>query len=119
MDNSPTTEQLRDYREVVRYGWSNGPSGVARDLREEIGADSHGLALDEIDANLLGDVVGCRPGDFQETLLIDNTHQPLDKWWWHLGQMREGRYPIATLPRHLRDAYAEAAADRAADESAA
>ena len=28
--------------------------------------------------------------------------QPIEKWWWHLQEIKKGRYPAEILPEHLR-----------------
>ncbi len=34
------------------------------------------------------------PDDFEE----DDPNQPLEKWWWHLKAIKEGRFPRELLP---------------------
>ena len=34
------------------------------------------------------------PDDFDE----DDPNQPLEKWWWHLKAIKEGRFPREFLP---------------------
>jgi len=28
----------------------------------------------------------------------DDPNQPLEKWWWHLKAIKEGRLPLKLLP---------------------
>ncbi len=35
----------------------------------------------------------------------DDPSQPLEKWWWHLNKIAEGKYPVDKLPEHLREIY--------------
>ncbi len=37
--------------------------------------------------------------------LQDDDGQPIEKWWWHLNKIAEGKYPADKLPEHLREIY--------------
>ncbi len=89
--------------ELVDYAVPFGAGLEWREVRERAEA-AQGLArrqLDESDADLL-DMVACGvalwPG-----LLEDDPAQPLDHWWWHVGAIRKGTFPLDLLPKHLRE----------------
>jgi len=63
--------------------------------------------LDElaIDYILTADLNDIWPG-----LLEDRPDKPLARWWWHLGAIRGGEYPLELLAEPLRRAVLDAAA---------
>lgn len=60
-----------------------------------------------LDEALIHDVVY---GDCLPELYDDDPAQPLDHWWWHLGAIRCGSYPIELLAPELRAVVIDAGA---------
>ncbi|GAB6043586.1 hypothetical protein [Endothiovibrio diazotrophicus] len=60
--------------------------------------------LAELDSALLEEVAD-REGEVDASVLADDVTRDLNRWWWHLGALRSGRYPVALLPPHLERAY--------------
>ena len=49
--------------------------------------------LKRVDDYVISNIDGL-PDDFDE----DDPNQPLEKWWWHLKAIKEGRIPREFLP---------------------
>ncbi|XSG84502.1 MAG: hypothetical protein ACPW60_12295 [Methylohalobius sp. ZOD2] len=64
----------------------------------------------ELDEILLEEALGPAPLNVTERLLEDHPDQPVERWWWHLGALRRGEYPIDRLPDHLMNIYRTARA---------
>ena len=97
---------LIGYWEVVRHCMDSGSAPGFKGIREALFAEgltqSQRTLLDELDAEALEYVTEL---DFVESdLLYDDPAQPLVKWWWHLGAIRHGTYPLDVLPAPLREA---------------
>ena len=49
--------------------------------------------LQRTDIYVLSNLQGL-PDDYDE----DDPSQPLEKWWWHLRAIKEGKFPVKFLP---------------------
>jgi len=96
------------YREAVRYGLAEGTSPGLRQKREAL-AESMGLTPSQLERLAVLDEEALEYvlelPDIDDDLLWDNPAQPLKKWWWHLGAIREGTYPVEYLPSSVRTIY--------------
>ncbi|BCX88507.1 hypothetical protein MIN45_P0876 [Methylomarinovum tepidoasis] len=105
---------LKTLHEVVWYSLDFGHGAEYPAIRDDLA----GMDMDEpqaerlrrldelaIDYILTADLDDIWPG-----LLEDHPDRPIERWWWHLGAIRRGRYPIETLPEHLQRAIREASA---------
>ncbi len=74
---------------------------VVRDEIEELGLGNDPRVM-EIDKKLIDWVVqhGSDPPYEAEP-----KEYPIEKWWWHLEEIGEKRYPSELLPPHLREIY--------------
>jgi len=88
------------------------PEGVAPGLREQrqradqqLLDESQLAALRYADEFLLDILTEQAEMDFPVELLRDNPDYPLAHWWWHLGKLRAGTYPVHLLPPYLREIY--------------
>ncbi len=61
-----------------------------------------------LDQVLMEEALRGEPTIIMADVLADHPDQPLERWWWHLGAIRRGRYPVALLPEHVRAVLAEA-----------
>ena len=67
---------------------------VAKTLEAGVKATEMNLTkLRRVDDYVISNIDGL-PGDFDE----DDPNQPLEKWWWHLKAIKEGRFPRELLP---------------------
>ena len=57
------------------------------------------MPASSLDAILLEAV---REGDVLDELLVDDLGKPVEQWWWHLGAIRAGTFPLKHLPAPLR-----------------
>lgn len=102
---------------VTKGGFLLGPGMQSRQMREEL-CHQHGLSeadqdeMREADALLLKSAVCDDLGLLWIELLDDDPNQPLSQWWWHLGALRAGTFPLDQLPDYLIPVYYEAAAER-------
>lgn len=105
---------LTNYYNAVSYGSGFGPGDECRAARDRVPTaeltDEQLAALTEIDTQLIDWVVGEDDDAVWWELVEDDASQSIDRWWWHLGALRNGTYPIDRLPVHLRTVYAEARA---------
>lgn len=111
--NRKRTDSLERYREYVEFqlavdGEGLGLRQAREDLTEIVFATPPLRELDELAVASIVDAPYLNPA-----LLEDDNTQALGKWWWHLGKLREGRYPSELLPPHLRAAYRDALAHHA------
>jgi hypothetical protein len=85
-----------------------------RKVREDVAALRLGedaLAdVSHLDELALDHVADADDQDVWPGLLEDDPAQPLDHWWWHLGAIRDGTFPVELLPEPLRAVIAEARA---------
>ena len=82
---------LRDDIEREMAGWSDEELG---DLRQH-------------DVDFIDYVLAYEDDEIWPSLLEAHPEQPLEKWWWHLGAIRQREYPAELLPEHLQEIYAE------------
>ena len=106
MAENERIDRLTCYKETVRYAMADGSGPGFKKMREKLAtdplSDAQRALLGELDAEALEDIIEL---DFVEPdLLEDDPAQPLEKWWWHLGAIRDRTYPSNLLPAHLRDA---------------
>lgn len=88
-------------REVVVYGLFNGGGFGLREAREE--AANVGLLVPPaMDEEILESVL---VDSLAESLFADDDNQPLYRWWWHLGKIRDKTYPAELLPDTLQTIY--------------
>ena len=93
-----------------------GPGVQSREMREDLHQQSVLSEADqeemrEADAMLLESAVSDDLGFLWLELLDDDPDQPLSHWWWHLGALRAGTFPLDQLPDYLLPVYHEAAAE--------
>ncbi len=97
-------ERLRRYRHAVDFDLELGEGPTLRAAREQVSTlDLSPVEQDEladIDAAAI-DFIRSRD-ELAPYLLQDDPSQPLEKWWWHLGRIRQGTYPADRLPESLR-----------------
>jgi hypothetical protein len=100
---------MTNYRELVRYAMDSGSAPGFAVVRERLAdsalSDAQRQTLAALDEEALEYVLELPTLD--SDLLADAPAQPLDHWWWHLGAIRQGRYPAARLPPSLRAIYQE------------
>lgn len=99
-------EPLIGYWEVVRHCMDSGSAPGFKAIREKLFGEvltqgQHDLA-DYLDAEALE--YATELAFVESDLLKDDPAQPLEKWWWHLGAIRNRSYPLDLLPAHLREA---------------
>ena len=63
------------------------------------------VLLDQI---LVEEALRGEPTMIMDEVLADHPDKPMERWWWHLGRIRRGDYPVALLPAHVRQVLAEA-----------
>ena len=77
--------------------------------REGFDDDKEVLAHDRILLSHLKEYLDFARSYYQKYLnynpIRDDPSQPLEKWWWHLNKIAEGKYPADKLPEHLREIY--------------
>lgn len=119
MDNIKQTdasEALRFYSELVRFALDSGSAPGLRARREDL--ENARLTADQLkklaslDGEAIADVLEVPYIDAD--LIQDDSAQPLVKWWWHLGKIRNKTYPAELLPDHLKAIYAEPPGDKKA-----
>ena len=67
---------------------------VAKTLEAGVRATEMNLTrLRRVDDYVISNIDGL-PDDFDE----DDPNQSLEKWWWHLKAIKEGRFPRELLP---------------------
>jgi len=100
------TNPLERYREYVEFQLAIDGEGVGlRQVREKLAQTAAIEGLMELDVFALDSIV---VNDYVNiALLQDDPAQPMQKWWWHLGKIRRGEYPVDLLPDSLRMAYSE------------
>ena len=64
--------------------------------------------LEELDQILVEEALRGEPTMIMHEVLADHPDKPIEQWWWHLGRIRRGGYPMALLPAHVRQVLAEA-----------
>lgn len=101
--------RLAGYLEEVEFALELGDGPVLRDARERISqlalSSEERQELARIDGFVIGLVVNL---DHIEPFLLDDDETAgLDRWWWHLGKVRNRTYPAHRLPARLRDVYLE------------
>ncbi len=95
-----TPQRKYPFPEVTYYHFASALL-VVRDEIEELGLNND-LRVMEIDKKLIEYVVqhGSDP-----PYKAEPREYPLEKWWWHLNEIGEKRYPAEFLPEHLREIY--------------
>lgn len=96
------------YREAVRYGLAEGTAPGVRQQRDALVGNlrltpSQLEKLAALDEEALEYVLELPYIDGD--LLEDNPAQPLEKWWWHLGAIRQGSFPVEYLPPAIQAIY--------------
>jgi len=100
--NRKRTDPVERYREYAVFQFATDGEGIGlREAREALTGidvrdyeDLDGLVVDTaIEAEYIN-----------PSLLEDDPAQPMQKWWWHLGAIRDGTYPLGLLPEPLRTA---------------
>jgi len=103
----PGSTRLGTYYELVSYALPEGEVLGLAEARQTL-ADIP-LTNDEADVLALLDesvIHQLRTLDWvDESQLRDDPAQPLVHWWWHLGKVRAGTYPVERLPESLRASY--------------
>lgn len=105
---------LADYHEVIWYELDVGGGSLLPTLRDRIEQEKEQwnqelLAdLEKHDEYLLDHVLVTPQEEIWPSLLEDHPDQPLERWWWHLGKLRRGEYPLELLPEPLRRVVEEA-----------
>ncbi len=74
---------------------------MVRDEIEELGLSNDPRVM-EIDKKLIEWVVKHGSDAPYEAEPIEH---PIEKWWWHLKEIGERKYPAELLPPHLREIY--------------
>ena len=96
------------------YGSGFGPGPECRSARDKVASfdlsANQEQELAKLDAMLIDWVVGEDDDAVWWELIEDDAAKPIAQWWWHLGAIRAGTYPIDLLPPHLRHAYDQARA---------
>ena len=119
---NPRPDRLREYSEVVDFGLLVGEGLGLPEARETLAA----LQLTDEEAEVLGildEIVVEYLSDpdhwIDNYVLRDDPTQPRSHWWWHLGKLRAGTYPVELLPEPLREIYRPQAAPSRVTDSAA
>lgn len=107
MDPKRLTQSITYYRLVVDALPIGDPVRQTRDGLVGVSVpEADAQAITTLDEYLLSEAVG---GEVLPEVLQDDQAQPLDHWWWHLGALRGGTYPVHLLPEHLQSAFRAAA----------
>ena len=70
------------------------------DVREAIYKTGRsGSSLEEADRYLLENIRGIHPDT------PSDPSRPAENWWWHLHEIRKGRFPAGSLPGYLQGIY--------------
>lgn len=89
---------LERYREYGFYQLADTGEGLGlRESREELhtmGRDN-GSDVIEIDEIVIESVL---VNDYVADYLLADADEPLAKWWWHLGKIRQKQFPVELLP---------------------
>lgn len=105
----PYAERLRGYRQQVDFCLEQGEGPVLRPLREDVDNmvlnDMEQSELANIDAGVINYLLTL--SEVSQYLIKDDAEQPLAKWWWHLGKIRNKTYPVDLLPKYVRAVYTE------------
>lgn len=100
-------EQLDEYHELVHYGLIAGEGPELSQIREELAllplSSEEAREIAELDAGALYEII--HNADVQDYVLIEDSTQSLNRWWWHLGKLRAGDYPAELLPEYLQAIY--------------
>ncbi|HAS52477.1 MAG TPA: hypothetical protein DCS21_12355 [Gammaproteobacteria bacterium] len=101
------TIKLDRYEELIQFALDLGEGMGLADLREELSvavfSESNQRRLMKLDGYVIEQIT---QGDMiADYLLEDDSTRPLTAWWWHLGKLRAGTYPVHLLPPHLREIY--------------
>jgi hypothetical protein len=101
------SDPLKWYRELVRHALDSGSAPGFSERREQVAKAllmasqrENLLALDEEALEYVLELP-----ELDDELLQDDLSQPLEKWWWHLGTIRRGTYPVELLPQSVRAIY--------------
>jgi hypothetical protein len=102
------SDSLIWYKESVRYGLAEGTAPGVREQREQLAESGHLTGnqaenLAALDEEALEYVLELPELDGE--LLQDDPSQPMEKWWWHLGAIRQGAYPVEYLPPAVQALY--------------
>ena len=119
LQHSPGEEEINAYvREVSdRIDFAFGPGEKTRERRDDVtreadeSAESWGKVL-ETDSELLEEIIIDEDEMWPGNLLIDDPIRPFSNWWWHLGAIRAGTFPLDQFPEYLMPVYHEAVAER-------
>ncbi len=91
------------------YGMDSWTVPGIRDQRDAVMRlhleSSQQTKLDHLDTRLIGAVTDTDDDEVPDDLLQDDPAKPLTQWWWHLGKLRAGTYPVHLLPLHLQAIY--------------
>ncbi len=95
------TDRIVDHERWVLDAWPPGsPVRESRDgLADKALSADETAQLAELDVILLE---AATSGEVLDELLEDDSAQPLERWWWHLGAIRAGTFPPEHLPAPLR-----------------
>lgn len=103
------SDRLNFYHQLVWYDLETGGGHPLPKVRER--AAGLALTLEEtaelanLDAIAIDYLMGSDDDQVWPALLEGDPTQPLQKWWWHLGKLRQGNYPADLLPPHLQAIY--------------
>ncbi len=100
MENK-TTDLLNDLSEVIHFGLFDGGGIGVRELRERL-SHQEDEVLHELDAILIESVL---VDDLASSVFNDDESQAIEKWWWHLGKIRNRKYAAGMLTPSLRGIY--------------
>ena len=107
-------EQLDEYHEIVHYGLMAGEGPGLSQIREELAllplSSAEAREIAELDAGALYEIL--HNEGMQDYVLIEDSTQPLSRWWWHLGNLHAGVYPAELLPEYLQAIYRQPASVR-------
>lgn len=103
--NKINTDPVEHYR---WYGISvfadSGEGWQVRESRQrlfEAGIDND--ATREIDKIVIEAVI---VSDYvSKNVVSDDDTQPISRWWWYLGKIRDKTFPVEQLPAYLREDY--------------
>jgi hypothetical protein len=108
---NPRPAALSDYHDVVWYELETGGGHSLRVLRDQLDrldmTPEQISQLHELDQLAVEYIQEADDEALWPALIEDDTTQPLNYWWWHLGKLRAGIYPAELLPPHLRVVYME------------
>jgi len=93
-------DPFKYYRLYVMSRLDIGEGPAIRSMRElisESGEDSGELRT--LDAVVIESIIVAEY--INPMILKDDPDQPLSHWWWHLGALRAGTFPLDQLPDHL------------------